>query len=114
MISTSVIRFVIIISNSSRDQPLSCQDGDTALSHACCCGHQDIVTALLCSPLLNINTTDTDRVTPLHKAIANNHVDIVVLLLKQPLLEVILSDPSRVSLSSPPRSMLRINTVSRR
>ena len=80
---------------------LSCQDGDTALSHACCCGHQDIVTALLCSPLLNINTTDTDRVTPLHKAIANNHVDIVSLLLQQPLLEVwwcrvvVMADQSR-------------------
>ena len=65
-----------------------CQDGDTAFSHACCCGHLDIVTALLSSPSLIINTTDTDLVTPFHKAIANNHVDIVSLLLKQPLLEV--------------------------
>ena len=67
---------------------LHCQDGDTALSHACCCGHQDIVTALLSSPLVNINTTDTDLVTPLHKAIANNHVEIVKVLLNQPVLEV--------------------------
>ena len=47
--------------------------------------------ALLSCPLININTTDTDLVTPFHKAIANNHVDIVRLLLKQPLLEVSLA-----------------------
>ena len=94
----------------------SFQDGDTALSHACCCGHQDIVTALLSSPLVNINTTDTDLVTPFHKAIANNHVDIVRLLLKQPQLEVSVSWSllSRASHSSPPRSMPRISTASRR
>ena len=88
MISTSVIRFSFIINPTNTSHLLHCQDGDTALSHACCCGHQDIVTALLSSPLININTTDTDLVTPFHKAIANNHVDIVSVLLRQPLLEV--------------------------
>ena len=64
------------------------KDGDTALSHACCAGHSDVVTVLLSSPLANVNTSDTDLVTPLHKAIANNHIEIVRILLKEPQLEV--------------------------
>ena len=58
--------------------------GDTPLSHACCCGHYDVVKVLLSVPGLDINTSDMDLVSPLHKAIANNHLDVVELLLKQP------------------------------
>ena len=64
------------------------RDGDTPLSHACCCGHYAVVKALLSVPDIDINTSDMDQVSPLHKAIANNHFDVVELLLKQPDIKV--------------------------
>ena len=64
------------------------RDGDTPLSHACCCGHYAVVKVLLSVPDLDINTSDMDQVSPLHKAIANNHFDVVELLLKQPDIKV--------------------------
>ena len=64
------------------------RDGDTPLSHACCCGHYAVVKTLLSVPDLDINTSDMDLVSPLHKAIANNHLDVVELLLKQPGIKV--------------------------
>ena len=57
-------------------------------SHASCCGHYAAVKALLSVPDLDINTSDLDMVSPLHKAIANNHLDVVELLLKQPSIKV--------------------------
>ena len=63
-------------------------DGDTALSHSCCCGHYQVVKILMNSPKLNINLSDGDGVSALHKAIANNHVDIVRILLKRITLQV--------------------------
>ena len=78
----------MLVSRDDCDVNFTDNDGDTALSHSCCCGHYQVVKILFNCPKLNINISDGDGVSALHKAIANNHVDIVKLLLNRITLQV--------------------------
>ncbi|PWW79970.1 ankyrin [Tuber magnatum] len=66
-----------------------CNQHETPLAIACCCGHVSVVQKLLTDSRVNVNTRNTKGLTPVHSSVKQHFSEIRRLLLAHPSIDVL-------------------------